>query len=114
VELGAEGFARALRSPAGVGQTYEVGGPAAYRFVEILDAIGAAVGHPHVRKVHVPLGLVKLMTRVLGWLPLYPVSMDQIRMLEEESVTDPSRFFADFGITPEPLAEGLRRMFPGA
>jgi len=114
VEQVAEGFARALRGPAGVGQTYEVGGPAAYRFVEILDAIGAAVGHPHVRKIHVPLGLVKLMTRVLGWLPLYPVSMDQIRMLEEESVTDPSRFFADFGITPEPLAEGLRRMFPGA
>jgi uncharacterized protein YbjT (DUF2867 family) len=110
----AEGFARALRAPAAVGQIYEVGGPAAYRFVEILDAIGAAVGHPHVRKVHVPLGLVKLMTRALGWLPLYPVSMDQIRMLEEESVTDPSRFFADFGITPQPLAEGLRRMFPGA
>jgi NADH dehydrogenase len=114
VEQVAEGFARALRGPAGVGQTYEVGGPAAYRFVEILDAIGAAVGHPHVRKVHVPLRLVKLMTRALGWLPLYPVSMDQTRMLEEESVTDPSRFFADFGITPEPLAEGLRRMFPGA
>ena len=114
VEQVAEGFARALRGPTGVGQTYEVGGPAAYRFVEILDAIGAAVDHPHVRKIHVPLGLVKLMTRVLGWLPLYPVSMDQIRMLEEESVTDPSRFFADFGITPEPLAEGLRRMFPGA
>ena len=112
VEQVAEGFARALRNRAGIGQTYEVGGPMAYRFVEILDAIGAAVGRPHVRKIHVPLGLVKLMTRALGWLPLYPVSMDQIHMLEEESVTDPSRFFADFAIKPEPLAEGLRRIFP--
>jgi hypothetical protein len=32
-------------------------------------------------------------------------------MLEEESVTDPSRFFADFGTKPEPLVTGLRRMF---
>jgi hypothetical protein len=32
-------------------------------------------------------------------------------MLEEESVTDPSRFFAELGLTPEPLASGLARMF---
>ena len=38
--------------------------------------------------------------------------MDQIAMLEEENVTDPARFFADFGLEPESLADGLRRMFP--
>jgi hypothetical protein len=32
-------------------------------------------------------------------------------MLEEESVTDPSRFFAELGLEPEPLPVGLRRMF---
>jgi hypothetical protein len=64
-----------------------------------------------VRKIHAPLGLVKLATRLLQWLPLYPLSMDQLYMLEEESVTDPSRFFADFEIKPEPLSDGLRRMF---
>jgi hypothetical protein len=31
-------------------------------------------------------------------------------MLEEESVTDPSRFYRDLGIMPEPLALGLARM----
>jgi hypothetical protein len=31
-------------------------------------------------------------------------------MLEEESVGDPSRFFAELGIKPEPLAIGLHRM----
>ena len=30
---------------------------------------------------------------------------------QEETVTDPARFYADFGITPEPLGEGLRRLF---
>jgi len=31
-------------------------------------------------------------------------------MLEEESVADPSPFYRDLGITPEPLARGLARM----
>ncbi len=113
VEQVAEGFARALRGTGSVGQTYEVGGPTAYRFVEILDLIGAAVGRPRVRKIHAPLGAVKLATRLLQWLPLYPITMDQLSMLEEENVTESSRFFADFGITPEPLADGLRRMLSG-
>jgi hypothetical protein len=32
-------------------------------------------------------------------------------MLEEESVADPSRFFAELGLAPQPLPTGLRRMF---
>jgi NADH dehydrogenase len=114
VEQVAEGFARALRLAASVGQTYEVAGPEALRFVDILDQIAAAMGRPRPRKLHVPLGPVKLATRTLGWLPFFPVTMDQIAMLEEESVTDPGRFFADLQITPEPLAQGLRRMFRAA
>jgi NADH dehydrogenase len=114
VEQVAEGFARALRGSGSVGQIYEAGGPAAYPFVEILDLIGAALGRSRVRKVHIPLGPVKLATRLLQWLPFYPVTMDQLYMLEEENVTDASRFFKDFGIRPEPLAEGLRRMFAGS
>lgn len=112
VEQVAEGFARALRLPLTVAQTYEVGGPEAYRFVDLLDKIGSALGRPRVRKVHVPLGLIKTMTRSFGWLPFFPVTMDQLIMLEEGNVTDPSRFYADFGIAPEPIAVGLKRMFP--
>ena len=52
----------------------------------------------------------KAMTRALGWLPFFPVTKDQLIMLEEGNVTDPSRFYADFEITPEPLAHGLMRM----
>lgn len=112
VEHVAEGFARAIRLPKTVGQTYEVAGPTAYRFVEILDLVGQAVGRERVRKIHSPLGLVKAATRLLGWLPLYPLTMDQIAMLEEENVaSDAARFYADLGIRPEPLPEGLKRMF---
>jgi hypothetical protein len=31
-------------------------------------------------------------------------------MLEEESVADPSRFYADLGIAPESFEDGLRRL----
>ena len=110
VEHLVEGFVRSLRAPVSIGQTYEVGGPTPVPFVEILDLIGQALGGRRVRKLMVPLGPVKLATRLLQWAPGYPVTMDQIAMLEEESVTDPSRFYADFELTPEPLAVGLKRM----
>jgi NADH dehydrogenase len=111
VEQVAEGFARALRKSASIGQTYEVGGPEPYRFVEILDMIGQVQGRAKVRKIHVPLAAVKAATRALQWVPAYPVSSDQLTMLEEESVVpDPERFFSDFGLAPEPLIAGLRRI----
>jgi NADH dehydrogenase len=110
VEQVAEGFTRTLTAGATVAQTYDVAGPVAYPFVEILDKIGAALGRPRVRKVHVPLGLVGVMTKALEWLPFYPVTSDQLSMLAEENVTDQTRFYADLGITPEPLETGLRRM----
>jgi hypothetical protein len=50
------------------------------------------------------------MSRAVGWLPFFPVTRDQLIMLEEGNVTDPGRFYADFEITPVPLAHGLKRM----
>ena len=111
VEQVAEGFGRALRTPESVRQTYEVAGPTPYAFVDLLDEIGRALARPRVHKLHVPLAPVRAMTRALDWLPFYPLSTDQLIMLEEESVTDPSRFFAELGLQPEPLAAGLKRMF---
>jgi len=107
----AEGFARALGLHETVGRTYEVGGPTAYPFDDLLEEIGRALGKRRVRKIHCPMGLVKASTRLLQWLPGYPVTMGQLQMLEEEAVTDPSRFYADMSLRPETLADGLKRMF---
>ena len=111
VEQVAEAFTRALRLPVARRQTYEAGGPEPHRFVELLDLIGQALGMRRVRKVHVPLSMVKAMTYAFGWLPFSPVTTDQIIMLEEGNVTASERFYADFNLAPEPLAEGLKRMF---
>jgi NADH dehydrogenase len=110
VEHVAEGFARALALPATEKQVYEIGGPDRVTMVELLDHIGMALGHRRVRKIHVPLGFIRPVARVLHRLPGFPVTPDQLRMLEEDNVCDPATFYGAFKLEPVPLATGLRRM----
>lgn len=106
----AQGFARALALEATVKHTYDVGGPDAVSMVELLDMIAAALGRRRRLKVHVPIGLVRPMTQLLHRLPGYPLTPDQLLMLEEDNTCDPSAFFSTFGLTPVPLAAGLRSL----
>jgi NADH dehydrogenase len=78
--------------------------------VRLLDLIGEALGRRRVRKVHVPLGLVRPMTRLFHHLPGFPLTPDQLLMLEEDNISDPQPFYSTFGLTPVPLAAGLRAM----
>jgi NADH dehydrogenase len=110
VEQVAEGFARAVELPASVKHAYDVGGPDAVTMVQLLDLIGAARGRSRVRKAHMPIGLVRPMARLLHRLPGFPLTPDQLLMLEEDNVCDPQPFYVTFGLTPVPLAAGLRAM----
>ncbi len=110
VEQVAEGFARAVELPASVKHAYDVGGPDAVTMVQLLDLIGAARGRSRVRKAHMPIGLVRPMARWLHRLPGFPLTPDQLLMLEEDNVCDPQPFYVTFGLTPVPLAAGLRAM----
>jgi NADH dehydrogenase len=109
VEQVAEGFARAIDTPAAIKHAFEVGGPDAVSMVQLLDDIGAALGRRRVRKVHVPLGLIRILARLLHRVPSFPVTPDQLLMIEENSTCDPAAFFTTFGLTPISLAGGLRR-----
>jgi NADH dehydrogenase len=110
VEHVAEAFARAVELETTVKQTYEVGGATAVTMVQLVDLIGAALGRPRVRKVHVPIGLVRPVTRLMHRLPGFPLTPDQLVMLEEDNVCDPQPFYSAFGLPPVPLAVGLRAM----
>ena len=110
VEHVAEGFARACMWEGSAGRTYEIAGPTPYPYLDLVDEIARAMDESPPRKVHAPMPLVKAMTRGLGWLPFFPVTRDQLLMLEEESVADAGPFYADFNLAPEPLPDGLRRM----
>jgi NADH dehydrogenase len=106
----ADGFARALARDGSVKQTYEVGGPDAVSMVELLDLIGAALGRRRVLKIHVPLGFIGPMTHLLHRVPGFPLTPDQLLMLEEDNTCDPTAFYSAFSLAPVPLAVGLHRM----
>jgi len=111
VEQVAEGFARALERPYSKRETYEVGGPRAYAFTEILDLIGAALGKSKVRKVYHPVSLMRALTWLLEPLPIFPLSLDQLTMLQEDNVCDdPGPFFRAFDLDPIEFPAGLQRM----
>jgi NADH dehydrogenase len=105
----ASGFARAVTVETSVKQTYAVTGPDAVSMVELLQLIGAAL-HRRVRIARVPMGLMRPMARVLHRTPSFPVSPDQLLMLEEDNTGDPTPFYTTFGLTPIPLAQGLRQV----
>jgi NADH dehydrogenase len=110
VERVAEGFVRAVELEAAVKQTYEVGGPEAVTMVRLLDLIGTALGHGRVHKLHIPVGLMRAASRLLHRLPGFPLTPDQLLMLEEDNICDPQPFYSAFGLSPVPLAIGLRAM----
>jgi uncharacterized protein YbjT (DUF2867 family) len=110
VEQVARGFVGALERPATIKQIYEVGGPEPVTMLELLDLIGRALGRRRVRKVHVPLGVMTPLAKLLHRLPGFPITPDQLLMLGEDSVCDPRPFFDAFQLEPGALAAGLDRM----
>jgi len=110
VEHVAEAFARAVDDPATIGRTFEACGPDPVTFNELLDAIGSVLGRRRVPKIRVPLGPAAVATRVLERLPFFPLTTDQLLMLEEDNTCDPTPFFQCFGLAPIPLATGLARL----
>ncbi len=109
VEHVAAGFARAVTVEASVKQTYTVAGPDAVSMVELLTMIGATM-HRRIRVARIPLGLMRPMAYVLHRTPSFPVTPDQLLMLEEDNTGDPAPFYAAFGVQPLPLAQGLRKL----
>ena len=85
-------------------------GPDAVTMLRLLDLIGEALGRARIRKVHVPLGAVRPVARVLHRLPGFPLTPDQLLMLEEENTCEPGPFYETFGLAPVALDTGLAAM----
>lgn len=90
---------RALEDPATVGRTYELGGPEALAWTEMLNRIAAAAGK---RKwtLPMPIGLMRLAASLLDRLPAFPVTRDQLTMLAEGNVCDSAALEALIGRAP--------------
>ncbi len=79
-------FAMSLEMPETVGRSYELCGADRFTYVELLDLVAAALGRSAPLKVHAPLGMMKLIIPVLQRLPQFPITVDQLQMLLEESL----------------------------
>ena len=82
IEDVADAFVAALDDPETHGKTIVLGGPEALSWTDMLGRVAAAVGR---RKaiLPVPIGLMRLGAAALDWLPFFPVTRDQLTMLEE-------------------------------
>lgn len=81
-------FTLSLDMPETISNCYELCGVDRMTYREMLDAVGRALGKTSVAKISNPMFLMKLITPVLQQFPLYPITMDQIQMLTEESICD--------------------------
>ena len=108
VENTAEGFAKAIDCKEVFNKTFEVGGPKKYEFNELLDAIGKTLGKK-VRKLHLPLFVIKPLIWLFGRFGFSPITYDQLTMLLEDNVCDEKEFYETLHIKPIPLEEGIKR-----
>ncbi|WP_129141768.1 complex I NDUFA9 subunit family protein [Modicisalibacter coralii] len=83
--------------------TYELGGPGAHRYRDLVEAALTAAGR-HPPLVPVPFPLWRGLSAVLTALPSPPLTRDQVILLEKDNVVgDGANTFATLGIEPRDL-----------
>lgn len=86
------------------GMTYELGGPRAYSFRELLDIVGETTEH---RRAYfpIPFWMAKIQGLCLQVLPNAPLTLDQVRLLQSDNIVSPeavteARTLSALGIEP--------------
>jgi len=93
----------ALDRPEAQGKTYQLGGPKAYSFRELLELMLTTIGRKRVL-MSLPSGLASTQALFLEWLPKPPLTRDQIKLLQRDNLVEPKALgFADLGIAPTAL-----------
>ncbi|MBI5787349.1 MAG: complex I NDUFA9 subunit family protein [Candidatus Schekmanbacteria bacterium] len=103
----AQGYINALENPAAFNKVYEVGGTEQLEYNRLLDIIAAQMKRKII-KFHQPLFLLKPAVTLLEGCSFFPLSNDQLIMLQEDSICDNRPFMQDLGIKPISFAEGIK------
>lgn len=96
----AAAFVHALDEPKTIGQTYELGGPDALSWTEMLRRVAAAT-QKNKWVVPMPISLMYLAATLLDWLPFFPVTRDQLTMLAEGNVAESAALESLIARVPE-------------
>jgi uncharacterized protein YbjT (DUF2867 family) len=104
----ADVFTEALTNDQSIGEIYEVGGPEQLSYNELLDQIGHALGKRAVRKLHVPLGLMKPVINLMEGFSFFPITNTQFTMLlEGNTCTDTEKLYNAFSTEKIPFQQGI-------
>ena len=90
----------AYRNQGTEGKTVELGGPEHLSYDEMLDLVAETMG-ARIRKVHLPVALIRPgVALVEAVAPRPPVTLQQLKMLPLDSVTDLGSVEDTFGFAP--------------
>lgn len=99
---------KSLADPRAQNQIFEIGGPQAYTYNELLDVVAKVMLKKRM-KIHLPLALMRPVVRLLEiMLTNPPVTSEQLIMLQEDNVCDNRKLIGTFGIALLPLEAGIR------
>lgn len=99
-------FVSALEREDLSGKAFELCGRDPVSYLELLDMIGDCLGRTPVRKIHLPLSLMKGVVPVMQMLPAFPLTIDQLQMLVEGNTCD-GAWREVFGFEPVGLRSGI-------
>lgn len=99
----ADSMIAVLDRPDTAGKTFELGGPRIYSFKELMEVVLQETGRKRLL-LPLPFAAAKLQAAFLQLLPVPPLTIDQVKLLERDNVVgDSAAGLADLGITPTPI-----------
>ena len=99
----ADAFVAALEDKSTIGKTIELAGPEILSWDDIVARVADAVGRKKL-VLPMPIWMMRAGATLFDWLPFYPVTRDQLTMLEEGN-TAPSSSLQDLiGRAPQPMS----------
>jgi NADH dehydrogenase len=104
----ADAFVNALVDPTTVGTTITLGGPETLSWTEMIRRVADAAGREKII-LPMPVALMKFGATLFDWLPFFPVTRDQLRMLVDGNAASPDELRRLIGRDPLLFApENLR------
>jgi uncharacterized protein YbjT (DUF2867 family) len=103
-----DGFIMSLNMDQTIGKTYELGGPDKLSYNKIVDEIGNALGKTKVRKIHMPLSMMKTVIKMMEGFSAFPITSGQLQMLLMENICDQQPYFEEFKIAPVSFKDGIK------
>ena len=105
VEDVASAFLAALEDESTYGKTYELGGPEILTWKQMISRVASAVGR-NKWFIPMPIPLMRLAATLFDWIPIFPVTREQLTMLEEGNVADPAILESLTRRAPKPFNNG--------